>query len=278
MRKVFLLAVCVAFTTTAFVSCGSDDNFTKEVKKPDPVQPSPDPEDPNKGKQDLVKGEVKEGYSGFFTAEEKKQDLRFVRVLYAAEGSEKEGQSNSVKQLVFDSTDPQGKAVKVYRFQIVVKNTGYDKLQTDINAPGADYKLKKLTEGAKLFIEVPVEGGKMLLDKAYVGNLGYSTKDSGGERHQLAVDEVSDLRLRVTKLKLPEFGSSAKPGDQGIKYNEGEISLEFLCKAKYQSVDKTGDFSVKINSKISVTHIRGAERADRAVAINPEIVSKNIQE
>jgi hypothetical protein len=208
---------------------------------------------------------------GQFTAEGKTIEVKFVRVLFAAEGSEKEGESNDLTPLLFDSVDPSGKPVKVRRFQIVAKNTGYDDLQT---SKDADFKMKKVTEGVKLHIEVPVEKGQLMLDKAYVGNLAYNfgTKET---RNALVADDVNNIQLKFKKLVLPTFPASAKPGDKGIVYHDGEIELELSSKAKNISSDKVDDFKVLIKGEISIAHIRGKERAHLAVNIDPAIVAKN---
>ncbi len=208
---------------------------------------------------------------GYFEAEGKKITTRFVRVLYAGEGSEEGTTSNSVKQVVYNSKDKNGKPVKAYRFQIVAKNTGYDELQTDKTQ---DYKLKNVTEGAKIHIEVPVENGQLQLEKAYVGNLAYNfgTRET---RHILTAHTVDDIQLSLKRLDIPAFGPDAKPGDKGLKYNEGYISLTLTSKAKYINEDKTGDFNLHIDGVISVIHVRGKEREDRAVSIDEGIVARN---
>lgn len=208
---------------------------------------------------------------GYFEAEGKKINTRFVRVLYAGEGSEEGTTNNSVNQVVYDSKDPKGKAVKAYRFQVVTKNTGYDEVQT---SQEEDYKLKNVTEGAKIHIEVPVENGKLQLNKAYIGNLAYNfgTRET---RNILAAHAVDNIKLDLIKLDLPDFGPDSKPGDKGLKYNEGYINLRLRSKAKYIDTDKTGDFNINIDGVISVVHVRGKEREDRAVTIDQQIVAKN---
>lgn len=210
-------------------------------------------------------------YVGRFTAEGKTVDVRFVRVIFAAEGSEKAGESNDLTPLLFDSVDPSGKAVKVRRFQIVAKNTGYEDLQT---SKEEDFKLKQVTEGVKLHIEVPVENGQLLLNKAYVGNLAYNfgTRET---RNTLVPEHVNDIHVNFKKLVLPTFAADAKPGDQGIVYHAGEIQLELSAKAKNIASDKVDDFKIAIDGEISITHIRGKERAHLAVNIEPGIVAKN---
>jgi len=210
-------------------------------------------------------------FAGKFTAEGKSVDVKFVRVLFAAEGSEKEGESNDLTPLVFDSVDPSGKAVKVRRFQVVAKNTGYDELQTDKKE---DFKMKKVTEGVKLHIEVPVENGQLQLQKAYIGNLAYNfgTRET---RNTLVPEHVSDIKLNFKKLELPTFPSTAKPGDNGLVYHGGHISLELTSKAKNIGSDKIEAFKISIDGEISITHIRGKERAHLAVNIEPGIVAKN---
>ncbi|MCD8538473.1 MAG: hypothetical protein LRY55_00970 [Leadbetterella sp.] len=209
---------------------------------------------------------------GYFEAEGKKHNTKFVRVLYAGEGSEEEGKGDSVQQLLFDSKDPKGNAVKAYRFQVVAKNTGYDELQT---TQDKDYKLKSVENGVKLHIEVPVENGKLVLDKAYVGNLAYNfgTRET---RHILTAENVSGIDLDLQRLELPVFGKGHKPGDKGIIYNSGYIRLMLTSKAKHIASDKVSDFNAVIDGPVSITHIRGKERADRAVTIDEGIVKKNI--
>ncbi len=209
---------------------------------------------------------------GYFEAEGQKHTTKFVRVLYAGEGSEEEGKGDSVQQLIFDSKDPKGNNVRVYRFQIVAKNTGYDELQT---AQDKDYKLKSVENGVKLHIEVPVENGKLLLDKAYVGNLAYNfgTRET---RHILTAENVSDIDLDLQQLELPVFGKKHKPGDKGIIYNTGYIRLKLASKAKHIASDQVSDFNAVIDGPVSITHVRGKERADRAVMIDEGIVKKNI--
>lgn len=208
---------------------------------------------------------------GSFTAEGKSFDTKFVRVLFAAEGSENEGESNSIEQLKFKSIDPQGNEVEVYRFQILTKNTGYDEVQT---SQEEDYKLKSVKEGAKLHIEVPILNGKPQLDKAYVGNLAYNfgTRET---RNILTAETASDIVLKINKLELPTFTSANKPGDKGLIYNQGAIDLTLTSKAKHIDSDAVSDFNVKIKGPISVTHIRGKERSDNAVNIDAGVVAKN---
>lgn len=209
---------------------------------------------------------------GYFVAEGKKVSTKFVRVLYSAEGSEIEGESNDITQTLFDSKDPQGNAVQVYRFQIVAKNTGYDELQ---KTQDKDFKLKEVENGVKLHIEVPVESGKLLLEKAYIGNLAYNfgTRET---RHILKAEDVTDIKFDLKRLELPKFNSSAKPGDKGIIYNDGYISFTFSSKAKHLGSDQISKFIGAVEGPISITHIRGKERADRAVTIEEGIVKKNI--
>lgn len=216
---------------------------------------------------------VSEEHVGTFEAEGKKIDVKFVRVLYAAEGSEREGEGNSVEQLVFDSKDPQGNDVQVYRYQIVAKNTGYDELQTDQEE--GDYKLKSVAEGVKLHIEVPLQNGKPQFDKAYIGNLAYNfgTRET---RHNLSKETVSNIDFNIKRFELPTFGSNHKPGDKGIIYNEGYIEFTMTSKAKYIGSDQIGDFNINVKGPISITHVRGKERQNNAVAISEEIVENNI--
>lgn len=211
---------------------------------------------------------------GVFTAEGKTFETKFVRVLFAAEGSERDGESNSIVPLVYDSTDPQGNAVKVRRFQITTKNTGYEEVQT---SQEEDYKLKSVQEGAKLHVEIPVaEDGTLHLDKAYLGNAAYNfgTRET---RQNLSPDNSSDLKLKITKLDLPTYGADAKPGDKGLIYNDGAIQLTFSAKVKHIASDDISDFTVSIDGPISVTHIRGKEREKAATSISPEMVAKNIK-
>lgn len=215
---------------------------------------------------------LKDKNVGFFEAEGKKFNTRFVRVLYAAEGSE-EGDNNSVKQLIYSSKDPSGKDVQVYRFQIVAKNTGYDELQT---TQDKDYKLKSVENGVKLHIEVPVEGKKLLLNKAYVGNLAYNfgTRET---RHILTAENVKDIKLDLKKLDLPTLDpKTSKPGDKGIVYNKGYINLKLSSKAKHIASDDYSDFVINIDGPISITHVRGKDREERAVSIDEALVKKNI--
>jgi len=208
---------------------------------------------------------------GSFTAEGKTIQTKFVRVLFAAEGSEKEGESNSIEQLKFKSINPQGKEVEVYRFQILTKNTGYDEVQT---SKDEDYKLKSVKEGAKLHVEVPIVNGIAQLDQAYIGNLAYNF-GTPETRHNLTGETVSDIVLHIHKLELPKFAATNKPGDKGLFYNQGSIELTLTSKAKHIDSDKISDFNVKINGPISVTHIRGKERSDNAVNIDAGVVAKN---
>ncbi|WP_166335506.1 hypothetical protein [Sphingobacterium chungjuense] len=210
---------------------------------------------------------------GTFTAEGKTHSTKFVRVLYAAEGSEIEGQSNDITPLVYESVDPKGNVVKVRRFQITAKNTGYDEVQTDQTQ---DYKLKTVKEGIKLYIEVPVAAdGTMDLKKAYVGNAAYNF-GTHETRHALTPETSSDYKIKIKRLDLPKFDASNKPGDKGLIYNQGFIELSFKAKAKQLASDEISDFTVDIKGPISVTHIRGKERQDAAVVINPELVKKNL--
>lgn len=216
----------------------------------------------------------KTGYVGAFEAEGRKIDVKFVRVIYAAEGSELPGESNSVKQLVFDSKDPRGNPVKVVRFQITAKNTGYDEVQQEKDE---DFKMKSVTEGVKLHVEVPLDRrGRLQLDRAYVGNLAYNfgTRET---RHNLGPETVSDLKLTIKQLDLPSFGPAHKPGDFGVIYNQGFIDLTLTSKAKHVSSDRISDFNVEIKGPITLTHVRGAERQDNAVSIDPGVVGHNVR-
>lgn len=211
---------------------------------------------------------------GWFEAEGKKIEVKFVRVLYAAEGSERPGESNSVQQLVFDSKDPQGNAVKVLRYQITAKNTGYDEVQQDKEE---DFKMKSVTEGVKLHIEVPLDGnGKPQFDKAWVGNLAYNfgTRET---RHNLSPATVSDLKLKINKIDLPVFGAAHKPGDNGVIYNQGFIDFTLSSKAKQIADDQIVDFNIHISGPITLTHVRGKERQNNAVSIDEGVVGKNIR-
>lgn len=215
-----------------------------------------------------------ETHVGWFQAEGKKVDVRFVRVIWAAEGSEKEGESNSVKQLVFDSKDPQGKAVKVYRYQITAKNTGYDEVQNDKEA---DYKMKSVTEGVKLHIEVPLNAaGQPEFEKAYLGNVAYNfgTKENS---QKLVGATIDNVKLKIHRMELPSFGAEHKPGDKGMIYNEGYIEFTFSSKAKRISDDQFIDFNIHVNGPITLTHVRGKEREANAVSIDPTVVAKNVR-
>lgn len=211
-------------------------------------------------------------YAGNFEAEGKYYDTRFVRVIFNAEGSEKEGESNSIEPIVYESKNLQGNTVKVRRFQIVTKNTGYDEIKT---AHEEDYKLKKVENGAKIHIEVPLgPNGDLQLYKAYVGNLAYNfgTRES---RHQLEPDAVSDIHFDLKTLNLPKFGNDSKPGDKGIIHNQGYVKFDLTCKAKHIDSNQVSEFKVHVDSPISITHIRGKERAGHAVMIDPAIVASN---
>lgn len=211
---------------------------------------------------------------GWFEAEGKKIEVKFVRVLYAAEGSERPGESNSVEQLVFDSKDPMGNAVKVYRFQITAKNTGYDEVQQDKEE---DFKMKSVTEGVKLHVEVPLDAsGNPQFDKAYVGNLAYNfgTRET---RHNLSAETVSDLKFKINKIDLPTFGSQHKPGDNGVIYNQGFIDFTLSSKAKQIADDQVVPFNIHISGPITLTHVRGKERQNNAVSIDAGVVVKNIR-
>lgn len=220
------------------------------------------------------KESVQQAYAGSFEAEGKKIDVKFVRVIYAAEGSERPGESSSVKQLVFDSKDPRGRDVKVVRFQITAKNTGYDEVQQDKDE---DFKMKSVTEGVKLHVEVPLDRhGNLQLNRAYVGNLAYNfgTRET---RHLLTGETVSNIKLDIKQLDLPEFGPAHKPGDYGTIYHAGYIELTLTSKAKYIDSDQVGDFNVHIKSPITLTHVRGAERQNNAVNIDEAVVKQNIR-
>lgn len=213
------------------------------------------------------------GNVGVFTAEGKSVQVKFVRVLYAAEGSEIEGESNSVKQLLFESQDPQGNAVQALRFQIVAKNTGYDELQTTLDA---DYKLKSVTEGIKLHVEIPVIDGEMQLNRAYITNMAYNfgTRET---RHLVSAEDAENINLKINKLELPAFGAQHKPGDKGIQYDTGFVELLLNAQVKHMEGDQMDDFMVTISSPISITHVRGQERSDRAVTVDPDLIRKNIR-
>ncbi len=211
---------------------------------------------------------------GWFEAEGKKVDVKFVRVIWAAEGSERPGESNSIQQLVFDSVDPNGNKVKVYRYQITAKNTGYDDIQEDKDA---DYKMKSVTEGVKLHVEVPLDAsGAPQFEKAYIGNLAYNfgTKET---RHNLSGETVKDLKFKINKIELPSFGAEHKPGDQGMIYHAGYIDFTLTSKAKKIDSDEFVPFNIHINGPITLTHLRGKEREANAVSINQDVVAKNIQ-
>lgn len=211
---------------------------------------------------------------GWFEAEGKKIEVKFVRVLYAAEGSERPGESDSVEQLVFDSKDPMGNAVKVYRFQITAKNTGYDEVQQDKEE---DFKMKSVTEGVKLHVEVPLDAsGNPQFDKAYIGNLAYNfgTRET---RHNLSAETVSDLKFKINKIDLPTFGSQHKPGDNGVIYNQGFIDFTLSSKAKQIADDQVVPFNIHISGPITLTHLRGKERQNNAVSIDAGVVAKNIR-
>lgn len=212
------------------------------------------------------------GQVGRFEAEGKGFDTKFVRVLYSAEGSENEDGGDSVEQLVYQGKDPKGNEVRVKRFQIVTKNTGYDELQ---KSKEGDYKLKSVENGAKIHIEVPIENGQLQLDRAYVGNLAYNfgTRET---RNQLKPEDVSDISFELLALDLPKFGPDRKPGDKGIIYDQGYIKFKLGSKTKNIGSDQLSDFTVEVDGPISITHVRGKEREDRAGSINPEIVKKNI--
>lgn len=215
-----------------------------------------------------------EAHVGWFEAEGKKVDVRFVRVIWAAEGSEKEGESNSMKQLVFDSKDPQGNPVKVYRYQITAKNTGYDEVQNDKEA---DYKMKSVTEGVKLHIEVPLNAaGQPEFEKAYLGNVAYNfgTKENSQKLTGTTIDQV---KFNLHRLELPNFSSEHKPGDKGMIYNKGYIEFTFSSKAKRIADDQFINFNIHVKGPITLTHVRGKEREANAVSIDPVIVSKNVQ-
>lgn len=215
----------------------------------------------------------KTDYVGSFEAEGRQIDVKFVRVLWAAEGSEREGESNSVEQLIFDSRDPQGNPVKVYRFQITAKNTGYDEVQT---SKDEDFKMKSVKEGVKLHVEVPLLHGVPQFDQAYVGNLAYNfgTRET---RHILSPETVSDIVFKINKIEIPVFGPSHKPGDNGIIYNQGFIDFTMTSKAKYIDSDRIGDFQIRVKGPITLTHVRGKERQDNAVNINEGVVKQNVR-
>src|SRR5690606_12585786 len=170
--------------------------------------------------------------------------------------------------------DPQGRDVKVVRFQVTAKNTGYDEIQEDKEE---DFKMKSVTEGVKLHIEVPVDGnGNLQLDRAYVGNLAYNfgTRET---RHNLSGETISNLKLNISQLDLPEFGAAHKPGDNGVIYNQGFIELTLTSKAKYIASDQIGDFNISINGPITLTHVRGKERQNNAVSISEDVVKQNVR-
>ncbi|MCL8001102.1 hypothetical protein M8994_23195, partial [Brucella sp. 21LCYQ03] len=146
-------------------------------------------------------------------------------------------------------------------------------MQTD---QSEDYKLKSAKEGIKLYIEVPVAAdGTLDLKKAYVGNAAYNF-GTHATRHALTPETSSDFKVKIKRLDLPKFDTSNKPGDKGLIYNQGFIELAFKAKAKHLDSDQISDFTVDIKGPISITHVRGKEREEAAVVINPALVSKNL--
>lgn len=217
---------------------------------------------------------INDHHVGKFTAEGKTHETKFVRVLFAAEGSEREGESNDISPLVYDSVDPEGNAVKVRRFQITTKNTGYEEVQV---SQEEDYKLKSVQEGAKLHVEIPVAAdGSLHLDRAYVGNAAYNfgTRET---RQNLSPENASEINIHIKKLDLPTFGADAKPGDKGLIYNQGFIEFTFSSKVKHIASDDISDFTVEVKGPISVTHIRGKEREQNAASISADIVARNVK-
>lgn len=206
--------------------------------------------------------DIKSGYAGYFTIGDIRVDTRHIRVLYIAEGTET-GAGDSSLPLLVDAVDVDGNPIKAYRYQITVKNTGFD------DVGGTDPKMKNLKGGGvKLFLDVPVEGGQAQISKALVGNFGY-TLDDTEDRTQFAPEQVDNIRFNLETLELPDV--PGKPGDSGIVNNAGRIKFTF-------SADTEGgnELKIKVDSEISVTHARGSDKLAR-VQTNPEVIKKNVK-
>lgn len=266
MKKVILSALVIGGIFA--VSCSKDDD------KPAPA-PTPAPEQKNvPTNQEAFSGSYKLG-----NAEEVK--THFTRVLYAVESNEKDAAPWNDTQLVYDSKDPQGNNVKVKRFQFVTKNVG-DNIKTIDELKAADEKagktMKSLTDGVKIFVEVPIDAsGALQVNKAYVGNLGYKTKtdDKRVELTDPSV-QIESIDFTLSRLETPAY-KDVQPGNHegASRYNEGYIKFNLTAKVRPNATAEFQTLVVKVDSPISVTQIRGKNVANRAVAISEAVIAKN---
>ena len=264
MKKVILSALVIAGIFA--VSCSKDDD-----------KPAPSPAPEQKGvptNQEAFSGSYKLG-----NAEEVK--THFTRVLYAVESNEKDAAPWNDAQIQHDGTDPQGNAVKTKRFQIVTKNVGAE-IKTIDQLKAADQSagktMKSLTDGVKLFVEVPLDAqGKLLVDKAYVGNLGYKKVDDT-QRVELKTpnEQIESIKFNLTRLELPVY-NGVQPGNHegASRYNEGYIKFELEASVRPNATVGFQKLVVKVDSPISVTQIRGKDKANKVAVIDPNVVNKN---
>ena len=256
MKKVILSALVIGGIFA--VSCSKDDD-----------KPAPSPAPEQKGvptNQEAFSGSYKLG-----NAEEVK--THFTRVLYAVESNEKDAAPWNDAQLVYDS--------KVKRFQFVTKNVG-DNVKTIDELKAADEKagktMKSLTDGVKIFVEVPIDAsGALQVNKAYVGNLGYKTK-TDDKRVELTDPSVriESIDFTLSRLETPAY-KDVQPGNHegASRYNEGYIKFNLTAKVRPNATAEFQTLVVKVDSPISVTQIRGKNVANRAVAISEVVIAKN---
>ncbi len=274
MKKVILSALIIGGLLAA--SCSKDDN--KETPKPAPEQEG----QKQGGQQENRVPTNQESFSGSYKfGDEAEVKTHFTRVLIPVESKENDPAPWNDAQIQHDGTDPQGNAVKTKRFQIVTKNIGaeiktIDQLKANDQAAGKT--MKTLTDGVKLFVEVPVDAqGKLLLDKAYVGNLGYK-KVADAQRVELKTpnEQIESIKFNLTKLELPVY-KDVQPGNHegASRYYEGYIKFELEASVRPSATVGFQKLVVKVDSPISVTQIRGKDKANKVAVIDPNVVNKN---
>lgn len=274
MKKVILSALIIGGLLAA--SCSKDDN--KETPKPAPEQEG----QKQVGQQENRVPTNQESFSGSYKfGDEAEVKTHFTRILVPVESNEKDPAPWNDAQIQHDGTDPQGNAVKTKRFQIVTKNIGaeiktIDQLKANDQSLGKT--MKTLTDGVKLFVEVPVDAqGKLLLDKAYVGNLGYKKVDDA-RRVELKNpnEQIESIKFKLTRLELPAY-NGVQPGNHegAARYYEGYIKFELEASVRPNATVGFQKLVVKVDSPISVTQIRGKDKANKVAVIDPNVVNKN---
>ena len=88
--------------------------------------------------------------------------------------------------------------------------------------------MKSLTDGVKIFVEVPIDAsGALQVNKAYVGNLGYKTKtdDKRVELTDPSV-QIESIDFTLSRLETPVY-KDVQPGNHegASRYNEGYIKF-----------------------------------------------------